>query len=189
MRVTIKDKHNKFDVYEGLKKYLGKTGEVKHSFVSAVNKVKMLTVEFDDGSCSCWVLEMCDPVNSDPIKTKETTMKNNNKHPHHDLIVELISDTSKQVEMVTGSNSVIHVETSNVVADKKGSYIFRIKPREFIKGHWYPCLDKRIGLFNVLIYGGHYFHSNSGLKGAEFSPDMFEKIGKSIGKIEFWGGE
>ena len=114
-------------------------------------------------------------------------MKNNNKHTHHDLIVELIGDTSKQVEMVTGSNSVVQVEASNVVADKKGSYIFRIKPREFTKGHWYPCVDKD-GDGGVRVFNGEEFCLYSRNINHGEGEDSFPFIGESLGEIKF-GGE
>ena len=107
----------------------------------------------------------------------------NNKHPHYDLIVELISDTSKQVEMVTGSNSVVQVEAYNVVADKKGGYIFRIKPREFIKGHWYPCL-RDDGTVLVRMFDGLGMSLGVDL-GLSINPLQFKDIGKSLGEIKF----
>jgi len=119
-------------------------------------------------------------------------MKNNNKHPHHDLIVELIGDTSKQVEMITGSNSVVYVEAPNVIADTEGLYKFRIKPREFIKGHWYPCLFE--GREFICYYTGEFLkepiNSNHRVSSIIWDcPSTYGMIvGKSLGKIEF-GGE
>ena len=114
---------------------------------------------------------------------------NNNKHPHHDLIAELINDTSKQVEMITGSNSAVYVEAHNVIADTKGLYKFRIKPREFIKGHWYPCYYE--GREFVCKFDGETLIEpiNKGYQAILVAWDAYSccglKVGKSLGEIKF----
>jgi len=113
----------------------------------------------------------------------------NNKHPHHDLIVELISDTSKQVEMITGSNSVVYVEAPNVISDIKGLYKFRIKPREFIKGHWYPCIDESTGRGSIKRFNGRFFFDETKDYHHEdkkcYQESDFCFVGKSLGEIKF----
>ena len=114
-----------------------------------------------------------------------------NKHPHHDLLSELISDTSKQVQMITCRNSVINVMASNVISDTKGIYNFRIKPREFIKGHWYPCLHEERRF--ICCFDGAVLLEpiNKGYKAISVTWDAYSccglKVGKSLGEIKFNG--
>ena len=58
------------------------------------------------------------------------------------------------------------------------------KPREFVKGHWYPCVEKTNGVKRVLIYMGHYEFSFS--NGGVISKNERElSVGKSLGEIKF----
>ena len=111
----------------------------------------------------------------------------NNKHPHHDLIAELISETSKKVIMVTDSNSIVDVELFNIVVDTSGSYTFKIKPREFTKGHWYPCIDQD-GDNMIYLFNGDLFQMFSRKIKQGSCPSSFVWIGESLGEIKF-GGE
>lgn len=57
----------------------------------------------------------------------------NNKHPHHDLIVELSGDMSKKIQFY--SKPISKWCDSSIVdlsSDTSGRFNFRIKPRDFI---------------------------------------------------------
>lgn len=104
-----------------------------------------------------------------------------NKHPHHDLIAEWIKDTSKEVQIKTKSNAFICRSIKEVIGDKKGVCEFRIKPREFTKGHWYPCVFK-CGDDSFIRWDGEKFHDAD----VEYHRGSnFRWIGESLGEIKF----
>lgn len=102
----------------------------------------------------------------------------NNKHPHHDLIVEWAKDTSKAVQLKS-DDSWCDARMPNWDTDKE----YRIKPREFIKGHWYPCLRHELEF--ICKFNGHSFvvAGRSGYKENEIT------IGESLGEIKFGSGK
>lgn len=104
-----------------------------------------------------------------------------NKHPHHDLIVEWAKDTSKQPQikkLAKWEDCRIHAVISNP------SFLARFKPREFIKGHWYPCLDG--DYISVKMWNGSVFTGDSG-DTLGFNLDDFTEVGESLGEIKFEG--
>lgn len=128
--------------------------------------------------------------NSNKIKFKDKAVKNN-KHPHHDLIVEWAKDTSKPLqEKYMREEKWINIEINTVVEDVTGEDVFRFKPREFVKGHWYPCScsfhDKGTG-YPIMFDGkGFVNHKEDGFHRYEAD---FRFIGESLGEINFGGGE
>lgn len=107
------------------------------------------------------------------------------KHPHHDLIVEWAKDVSKSLQCYM-ENAEVWVECyiNPVISDTVNDYKFRIKPeREFIKGHWYPCIyEKMEGV--IKCTGDNTFISKTVASG-KFTPNDFEWIGESLGDIKF----
>ena len=111
-----------------------------------------------------------------------------NKHPHHDLIVELIGDTSKQALQVTALGHEVNTDIAHVADDVAGMFEFKIKPREFIKGHWYPCVDK-YGDKMALMFNGDSFSYYIGKHCRKEMGYDLQFIGKSLGEIKFGGDE
>lgn len=107
------------------------------------------------------------------------------KHPHHDLIVEWAKDTSKTIQgRLNGDWAECFI--GNVTNDRAGSYEYRFKPREFTKGHWYPCLNGES--MSVNMWDGEEFLSESGDgDGYIFDETDFDEIGESLGVIDFPG--
>ena len=106
-----------------------------------------------------------------------------NKHPHHDLIVEWAKDTRKQLQgRRIGFGEWVCASVSNLT-DADPDYEFRIKPREFIKGHWYPCLFNG-DLISVNMWDGESFIEKTGDEIGRYEED-FKDIGKSLGAIKF----
>jgi len=113
----------------------------------------------------------------------------NNKHPHHDLIIEWAKDTRMDFQVSVGTKNPAISKWSDsgidhVISDALGDCNFRIKPREFIKGHWYPLMNSE-GDVCVNIFTGKGFSTYSGGDGYTFSQDDFDDIGKSLGEIKF----
>lgn len=108
----------------------------------------------------------------------------NNKHPHHDLIVEWAKDTSKQPQIKKLANDSewedcrIHAVISNP------NFLARLKPREFIKGHWYPCLNSdevvRVCIFN----GSLFFGTEDCMTSVGYPESDYVEIGESLGEIK-----
>ena len=108
-----------------------------------------------------------------------------NKHPHHDLIVEWAKDTSKVVQgRLDGDWSECFI--GNVTNDRAGSYEFRFKPREFTKGHWYPCvyLGGNESTGYPMVFDGKFFNVSFGTH-LNYIESDFEYIGESLGEINF----
>ena len=110
-----------------------------------------------------------------------------NKHPHHDLIVEWAEDTTKQLQgRRIGLDEWLSASVSNLT-DADPDYEFRIKPREFIKGHWYPALkmtDQSDKFGKPYYFDGVKFREN--YRGDDhWMPSYFRWIGKSLGEINF----
>jgi len=107
-----------------------------------------------------------------------------NKHPHHDLIVEWAKDTSKEImESLDGEDDWI-VGIYTVISDEDGLCSFKFKPREFIKGHWYPCVLSKTKFEVLMTFEGSSFVS-SPLHATRWSENSFKWIGKSLGAIKF----
>jgi len=111
----------------------------------------------------------------------------NNKHPHYDLIVEWAKDTSKQLQILAGDNAFCDCIIGTVIDNPK--LPVRFKPREFIKGHWYPCLHE--GRRFICCFDGAVLLEpiNKGYKAISVTWDTYSccglKIGKSLGEIKF----
>lgn len=87
-----------------------------------------------------------------------------NKHPHHDLIVEWSADMSKHIQIDVSAQSSIKWASAGineVLSDFSGDESFRFKPREFTKGHWYPCIDAD-GDNLVYYFDGEVFQLTNG---------------------------
>ena len=110
----------------------------------------------------------------------------NNKHPHHDLIVEWAKDTSKQVQILDDDDTDLEYwcDCYNPTWDIRSKY--RFKPREFIKGHWYPCYEAK-GDFSLKVSDGRGFYTSSDYSSIVFYEAEFAFIGKSLGEIKFNG--
>ena len=105
----------------------------------------------------------------------------NKKHPHYDLIVEWAKDMSKKWQYLY-DESWFDCGEGGPVWDAEGKY--REKPREFIKGHWYPCVDS--GRERSLYYFNgdrFYIDGNQSDDGDEVESMLW--IGKSLGEIKF----
>ena len=90
--------------------------------------------------------------------------------------------------MITNSRIWVYVKASNVIADTKGQYTFRLKTRKFIKGHWYPCIKS--GSIQVLMWTGFDFATTSTHALSNSYKDVyFDDIEKSLGEIKFGGDE
>lgn len=111
-----------------------------------------------------------------------------NKHPHHDLIVEWAKDTSKVVQQYY-QKSHLWVTDENPRWDIEAKY--RFKPqREFIKGHWYPCLlDGRRFICECRDDEYLYEPINANREGVANIKWSFDfdglYIGDSLGEIKF----
>ena len=109
-----------------------------------------------------------------------------NKHPHHDLIVEWAKDTSKTFQWRRGCNG--HYEDC-VVPAWSTELEYRIKPREFIKGCWYPCCYE--GREFICKFDGSELIEpiNKGYQATSITWNGDScyglKIGKSLGEIKF----
>ena len=115
-----------------------------------------------------------------------------NKHPHHDLIAEWIEDTSKILQECCycgKAESWVECHVESVIKDTTGEIKFRIKPREFIKGHWYPCYYE--GREFVCKFDGETLIEpiNKGYQAILVAWDAYSccglKVGKSLGEIKF----
>lgn len=107
-----------------------------------------------------------------------------NKHPHHDLIVEWAKDTSKKLQIKTLADDVDWQDCSMLTVIENPKFLVRFKPqREFIKGHWYPCVDAD-GDFSVKYFDGYIFSCYVGLNSGLESHEM-KWIGDSLGEIKF----
>ena len=102
------------------------------------------------------------------------------KHPQHDLLVALAKDSSLtiqiKVEGVSGScyeNALVHCLIS--LPNRE----YRIKPREFYVGNWYPVLHG--GVKHVLLRRVRGFK----ISGRYVNDKEFSFIGKSLGELEF----
>lgn len=128
--------------------------------------------------------DFCNIPGSIMLDDVEVTM-NDNKHPHHDLIVEWVKDVSKSLQCYM-ENAEVWVECyiNPVISDTVNDYKFRIKPeREFFKGHWYPCTLLANSASFPLRYNGDVFMAH---KTAVCSYDEHElKIGESLGPLSF----
>ena len=152
--------------------------------VHAVNN--KATEEYWDIICTTEEFNQCVKEMSAGYGKKESNM--NNEHPHHDLIAEWFSDMSKEIQVdnglrVTEDFRWVGRSIDSVIADYSGTYEFRFKPREFVKGHWYPCLDGDSGI-QVLMFTGSGFSATSRFH-HEDSPNCFHSIGESLGEINF----
>ncbi len=57
-------------------------------------------------------------------------------------------------------------------------------PREFIKGHWYPFVD-RDGYSGVYVFDGEAFRPHISTMVSSLGVEDMKWIGESLGKIEF----
>lgn len=114
---------------------------------------------------------------------KGSNMSNvSNKHPHHDLMAEWIKDTSKIIQVKKGIDEWADCNPMSV------NWLFnceyRFKPREFVKGHWYPCVDidgeKRVYYFNGSLF---CFHAEE--EGLSERAESMKYMGESLGEIKF----
>lgn len=116
---------------------------------------------------------------------KEENNMNSRKHQHHELIVEWAKDTSKEIEGKfnwVGEWYLLNI--LDIINDEDGVYECRIKPREFVKGHWYPCVKS--GSIQVLMWTGFGFSTTStSALSHSYQGNYFHNIGESLGKIEF----
>ena len=104
-----------------------------------------------------------------------------NKHPHYDLIVEWAKDTSKKWQHLYGDSWHDCGEAGPVW---NPNIKYRIKPREFIKGHWYPCIKS--DSTQVLMWTGLGFSSTSTFELSHlYKGNYFDDIGESLGEIKF----
>jgi len=108
------------------------------------------------------------------------------KHVHHDLIVEWAKDTSKEWQAKSKGHGDDAYE--DCFGDPVWSYAidYRIKPREFVKGHWYPCIFKggSVDSARPMYFNGKNFSSFNGSNGT-WNDDYFQKIGQSLGELNF----
>ena len=113
----------------------------------------------------------------------------NNKHPHYDLIVDHISDTNKTFQTKGAGSLWDDCSPLSILDDLKGNYSFRIKPREFIKGHWYPCVDENTGRGSIKRFNGRFFLDETKDYHHEdkkcYQESDFCFIGRSLGEIKF----
>lgn len=110
------------------------------------------------------------------------------KHPHADILIKMANDSSKQAQgkvVITGE--WVDVDIEQVASDSADRYEFRLKPRKFQKGHWYPCVDGD-GDFSVKCFNGHTFSVFVGFDRDLESHEM-RWIGESLGEINFGGEE
>jgi len=101
------------------------------------------------------------------------------KHVHHDLIVEWAKDTGKTVQ--------IYINDMWVDCNKPAWSIdhrYRLKPREFVKGHWYPCVDY-CGDKLVCIFNGESFSHDISTCSRIERVNSLLFIGESLGEIKF----
>lgn len=111
-------------------------------------------------------------------------MKDNNKHPHHDLIVEWIKDTSKIIQVKKGVDEWSDCNPMSVYWLFSCEY--RFKPREFVKGYWYPCIEigeKTSRGYPRLFDGINFIDWEDDICPLDVS--QFKWIGESLGEIKF----
>lgn len=130
--------------------------------------------------CTVEEFNQCVKEMSAGYDKKESVMKNN-KHPHHDLIVEWAKDTSKIVQILNGDGWCDHRKPSWSIHSE-----YRFKPREFVKGYWYPCVTMDGDIFIGQWYGAKI---GCDLSGKIYEPKELRDIGESLGEINFGGGE
>ena len=111
-----------------------------------------------------------------------------NKHPHHDLIALFNENITTKVQKLVGI-SWLGCSIIDVVGDVTGLLCFRAKPREFIKGHWYPCYYE--GREFICKFDGSKLVEpiNKGYQATSITWNGDScyglKVGKSLGAIKF----
>lgn len=104
------------------------------------------------------------------------------RHPHHDLIVEWAKDMSKKYQFLLRSGEWEDCSDRGPEWDPQLEY--RIKPRKFVKGHWYPCVNKESDRGSVKRFNGHYFFNetqHADLDKINYPATDFSFIGLSLG--------
>jgi hypothetical protein len=101
------------------------------------------------------------------------------KHVHHDLIVEWVKDTSRVVQVQLGSGKWGNATHPNWDED----VTYRFKPRELIKGHWYPCIDSD-GDKAVFLFNGFGFVCSDNSKCLIYTEETMKWIGESLGELK-----
>lgn len=109
------------------------------------------------------------------------------KHPHKELIEAWLNDMSIKFEKNCSSNMLedewFGVTVQNLIKDVSGVGTFRIKPREFKEGEWYPCIDYDNELCICCYKNNEFYLSSDDLCGE--TADEMIWIGESLGKIKF----
>lgn len=107
------------------------------------------------------------------------------KHPHKELLEAWLNDMSIKFEgdYSCGSRPFIDVSIKEVLDDVVGNETFRIKPREFKEGEWYPCIDDDNDLCICCYKNNEFYLSSDDLCGG--TADEMIWIGESLGKIKF----
>lgn len=104
-----------------------------------------------------------------------------NKHPHHDLIVEWAKDTSKAVQF-----EINGYWYDSLMPTWGPDREYRIKPREFTKGHWYPC-SKCNGSRFIAMFNGLSFSCFESASSVIIKTNDMKWVGESLGEIKFEG--
>ena len=111
------------------------------------------------------------------------------KHAHNDLIIAWLENNNLefQVELISMKNAWEDGSIHDVISNPNRNC--RIKPREFIKGHWYPCVDKNTGRGSIKRFNGRFFfdetqdYHHEDKKCHQESDFCF--VGESLGEISF----
>jgi hypothetical protein len=106
------------------------------------------------------------------------------RHVHHDSIIDWAKDTSKKWQWRDPDDKNGDFYDCHSQPTWEPELLYRKKPREFVKGHWYPCLD--VNCASVKMWNGEIFIGQAGIV-SEFGydRDYFTEIGKSLGEIKF----
>lgn len=110
----------------------------------------------------------------------------NKTHPHHKLINEWCMDMSKHIQIDVSAQSSIKWASAGineVLSDFSGDELFRFKPSELVDGEWYPCLYGES--VSVCMWNGRIMVTESDDDVEGTTHTCFDKIGESLGKIEF----
>ena len=108
------------------------------------------------------------------------------KHPHYDFLMGWLGDINQKIQGKNKEGDYVSCGSLTVIADVTGNEEFRIKPREFIKGHWYPCIELD-GKKRVFMYNGENFVYYIGEYSRVECASSFRFIGKSLGEVKFGG--
>ena len=110
-------------------------------------------------------------------------------HPNQALIAKWNEDNNTVLQMDISHTKEEWFDCDIITLINSPGRKFRIKPREFTKGHWYPCMfegRKFICLYNGKVFAEPINHSS---RVSSITWDYIITkglvVGKSLGEIKF----